>query len=250
MAAASLACGVDDDRRFISDADFDTYEATGELPGMPGRGGAAGSASTLLSNGTGGSGGGATCGASTLLADASGLVEPDDNGCGIEGSWYWFSDSAGTRVSGATNGAAPYRAGSGMCIAGSTVVDPTFAAYGAAIAFNLAEPEHGSPQPFDAAAHLIIGFEITLTGTAAQELRFSFVRTLPSSGSSPFVRLIAPGTQRVLLSEASVPSNWSVPNAGERADSRAISAIQVFVSGGSVAAPFDICISTLKPLLQ
>src|SRR5262249_22713909 len=155
---------------------------------------------------------------------------------------------AGTTVTGVTTDVAPYRAGSGMCVSGSTIVDSTFAAYGALIGLHLANPANGDPVPYNAAAHGIIGFEVAVTGTFTQELRFSFVPVLPYELTSPFVPIKAPGTYQIMMADAEVPASWDVSNAGEKVNPASVTAVELFIAGGSASAPFDVCISSLKPI--
>jgi hypothetical protein len=174
-------------------------------------------------------------------------VDSTTNGCGIEGAWYWYSDMAGTTVADAVANMAPYRAGSGMCIRGSTIVDATFAAYGAAIGLDL---NYNGTQPlaYNATAAGVQGFRVTIGGSFTQPLRFAFVMDPNTTLPSPFVTLPGTGTHEVLISNAVVPSTWDVANAGQTVNPVAITGVQIQVVGAEVAGPFDLCVTSLSPL--
>ncbi len=217
-----------------------------------GSGGApqAGSGGVAGSVGAGGTTG-LSCG-DALTLDVTGWVDIASNGCGIQGPWYWFKDAAGTTVSDAVADTPPYRAGSGMCLQGSTILDEMFLAYGATIGLNLAEAPDGTALPFNAAEHGIVGFEVTLSGSWTQELRLGFPSAVPSTETAPFVVVgnTGPGVYIASLAAAIVPADWDAPNAGQTADPTAVAAVHLAISGGGATAPFDVCVTSLRPIVN
>ncbi len=225
----------------------------GGTPNTAGTGGADQTGGDGGVAGTAGTGGttGLSCG-DPLTLDVTGWVDVSSNGCGIQGPWHWFKDNAGTIVSDAVADTPPYRAGSGMCLQGSTIVDEAFLAYGATIGLNLSEAPDGTPLPFNASQHGIVGFEVTLSGSWTQELRLGFPSVVPSTDAAPFVLVgnTGPGVYIASLAAAVVPADWNVPNAGQAADPAAIAAVHLAIAGGASAAPFDVCITSLRPIVN
>jgi hypothetical protein len=219
--------------------------STGGTPGIGGSVTAAGTTSTA-GTGSGGTGSAISCTPSNLTVDETGWIDGSSNSCGIQGGWYWFADAAGTVVE-ATAGQAPYRAGTGMCLSGSTIEDATFAAFGASIGLNLNQMDT-NPLLYDAAAMGVTGFEISVSGTFTQELRFAFVADNNTMLASPFVAVAGVGVHQVLIADASVPATWDVPNAGQVADASSIMGVQLGIVGGVADAPFDVCLTSIKPI--
>ncbi len=208
-----------------------------------------GAAGTVAQGGSGGSA--QTCASNPLPIDETGWVDITSNGCGIQGPWYWFYDAVGTTVNDAVADTPPYRVGSGMCLSGSTVVDETYAAYGATIGFDLSQPTPGGASvPYDATSHGITGFQVTISGSFTQELRLGFAPISPNTQAAPFFSITAPGVYNVLFSQAQVPISWTVPNAGETVNPSSVASVQLQISGGDVAASFDVCITSIKPIVN
>src|SRR5262245_24096599 len=118
-----------------------------------------------------------------------------------------------------------------MCLRGDTVVDPAFNAWGAGIGVSLNQVCN-SRSAYDAVAHGVAGFHVTITGsTGGNPLRFNFTRVSDSQNViSPFVEVAGgPGTYDALISQAAVPSTWNPPYAGTRPDPNAIYSFQVML---------------------
>jgi hypothetical protein len=104
-----------------------------------------------------------------LPIDADGWVARECNERGIQGPWYCYAD--GIATSSCVDGTVPYRAGAGMCISGSTIVDTTYAAWGAGIALGLNESgDMGGTaasvkSAYNATMNGVTGFEVEITGT-------------------------------------------------------------------------------------
>ena len=72
-----------------------------------------------------------------LPLNETGWIPRECNNVGIQGAWYCYDD--GINPSGCTSGTPPFRAGEGMCLAGSTTLDDTYEAWGAGIGLTLNE---------------------------------------------------------------------------------------------------------------
>jgi hypothetical protein len=197
---------------------------------------------------------GPTCGTVDVPMAENGWVERASTGCGIQGSFYWFADSQGTTLTGVTQGSVPYRPGSGMCLTGRTVVDPDYQAWGAAIGLDLSYNTNTNIQEaWDATAYGVVGFRVTVSGTTGKvPLRFQVesLASRPADTALPFVEIEAPGTYTVLFEDAHVPSSWDISNAGEAADPSSIYSISLLVvGGGDTASDFDVCLTSLRPIV-
>lgn len=250
------ACSSDDDD-----------DATGGTGGVLGAGGAPPAA------------GGATvtaCGAD-LLSDAAALgtdlnwvggdpTLTDDNVCGIQGAIYVYGDY---EVTPANSGCTPVKdtppcvpsgAGVKCCVKGITVVDTEYKAWGCGLGLSLNDsggtPSVKSPYSGGTAK----GFSYTLEGTTSgQALRVGFSQMADTTGiCGPFkggadgwtgspVKLDATGkyTGTVTFDEVGCPSDQtcgcttgSVPYD-----------FQVQVTGADIAGPFEICLTSLTPIL-
>jgi hypothetical protein len=47
-----------------------------------------------------------------------------------------------------------------------------------------------------------------------------------------------------------VPADWDVPNAGQAADPTAVAAVHLAIAGGAANATFDVCITSLRPIVN
>jgi len=198
-------------------------------------------------SGTGGAAAPGTCSntdKNTLPIDATGWVALTCNNFDIQGAFYCYTD--GVTQTDCTTGKTPWKASSsGMCLSGTTL--GTSAAYGAAIGLSLNDPGGGMKKgTYDATANNVIGFEITLTGSwSGLDLRIGFKN---ADDVSPFYTVIGPGQYQVKFTQAMVPANWNVTNAGKTADPTALSDLQFQIAGDTKAAPFNFCITEVKPI--
>jgi hypothetical protein len=238
---------------------------TGTAGGTGGIGTAGGTGGIGTTGGMGGTSTGGAGSSGTTVPDClgnplpmpeGGFVMPNSNGCNMTGAWYWFKDlpvgSLETTVTAPANTlTTPVVASGGRaCIRGNTVVDPTYLAWGAGIGFDFNNPMGGAAkQSFDAKAHGIGGFEITVTGSFPQGLSVQFAPTVMASNqANPFVPVTHPGTYRVRLADAFVPMQWTSVNAGSGVDPTQVGSLQVTVVGGALSSAFDFCIESVIPL--
>ncbi|HXT97618.1 MAG TPA: hypothetical protein VN853_15055 [Polyangia bacterium] len=224
-------------------------QATGNGGSGPGTGNGGSGPST----GSGGSGP-VTCGNSDMSIvpiDSTGWDPGSCNEYGIQGAWYCYTD--GMTQTNCTTGTPPWNTSSGgMCLSG-TSLGAVANTYGAAIGISLND-SGGTPDvkgSYDATAHNIIGFEVTITGSFSPlDLRFGFK---DSSGAdvAPFYAIIGPGTYQILFSQASVPASWMVTNAGAMVMPTSLTDLQFQIAGDEKAGvDFNFCITSLKPILS
>src|SRR5690606_8097864 len=134
----------------------------------------------------------------TLPLDETGWVARECNSSGIQGAWYCYADNIAPTS--CVSGMVPYRAGAGMCVSGETVMDDTFAAWGAGIGLSLnetGEGEDGSASvksAYNATMNEVAGFRISITGdTGGKPIRVGFTGAAADTGlPSPFWELPAP----------------------------------------------------------
>jgi hypothetical protein len=223
--------------------------------GAGGSGATGGTAATGGAGPTGGAGGSgaATCSnanLNTIPIDSTGWVARECNNFGIQGAWYCYDD--GVNDSSCTTGTPPFRPQGGMCLSGTTTLDPTFAAWGGGIGLSLNETGGvGSVKsPFNATTSGVTGFAITIAGTSGgNAIRVNFSGAANTAGRiSPFVQLPGAGTYEVNLADAMVPTTWDVPEAGTTADPANIFDMQVQVVGGETNAAYDFCITQVDPI--
>jgi cysteine-rich repeat protein len=183
---------------------------------------------------------------STLPIDESRVVAAECNAFGIQGEWYCYDD--GVNPTSCAEGVPEYRAGEGLCLTGSTSVDPTFSAWGAGIGLVLNATEAGAT--FDAAAQGIIGFRINISGDAGGlQLRINFQGDADLGGGiAPFWPVPGAGNYDVLMADAVVPEAWGVPESGTVPNESALYAVDITLAGGELATDYDICIESLTPI--
>ncbi|MBN1605308.1 MAG: hypothetical protein JW940_01670 [Polyangiaceae bacterium] len=261
-----------------------TGAVAGQEPGtggMPGTGGASetggsretggssegggrgegGGGETAGSTGTGGWGG--ELGECPLMPNDQGTVAASSNICGIQGSWYEYSDcthpddpNVCSTVIEPQPGSFPNTDGV-MCTSGSTV---TLAAegdratkWGAGIGLKLNQaPESAFEGSIRDLPVTIVGFRFTVSVRNDVLLPQDFIvnfRTPDNVNKTDLVELSdSPGSQRVMFSEAHPPT-WATNPAPF--DPRQVVAIQFLVqSQVGEAIPFDYCISDLTALYQ
>lgn len=186
----------------------------------------------------------------TLPIDSTGWIPRECTIFDIQGAWYCYDD--GVSATDCVADTAPYQnPPSAMCLSGTTVGGDG-AAWGGGIGLGLNDTGGAMPMKlaYDAAAHDVVGFAVEITGdTNGNELRIGFTADAAPAGASPFVAVPGVGSYDILLSDALVPANWDVPNAGETVDPSAIYDLQVQIDGNGVAGPFEFCITSLTPIL-
>jgi hypothetical protein len=224
-------------------------------------------AGTPIGSGTGGagvvappasggaSGDAATCGSSDpsfLAIDSSGVVSSDCNTFGVAGRWSCIADSYGSPGNDCSAGRLPFESSSGMCVSG--MLAASYSAY-AGIALSTAGADG---RPYNAQAHSIVGFAITVTGNSnGAELRFGFNgpnATTSPTYISPFVSEPGPSssgtTYKVLLADALVPPTWSVDDPGAVVDPSALTSLQVEIAGQtSGTEPYSFCVTQIQPIV-
>ncbi len=217
-----------------------------------GTGGTAGRATDV---GLGGSAGGAAACAGSrteLTIDGTRWIEGACNDYEIQGRWYCFTDDIADNDCDKEVGPRYDRKLVGYCLSGTTILDSAFKAWGASLAFELnGDPALGK-SAYDAKAHGIVGFAVTVQGiTSGNPLRLGFAGASNGAGVAPFVELPPldneTRTLTALFDEASVPPGF--PNAGEVVDPTAIGDVELQVVGNLREAPFEYCITQVAPIL-
>jgi hypothetical protein len=171
-----------------------------------------------------------------------GWFDSPTNYYGFKGSWYCFDD--GVQPSSCVADTAPYVDGS-MCLSGTTVVDTTFAAWGAGIGVSLADDD-GKKLAYDGEAAGISGFEVTISGTLdGLTLDFQIPQTTTDSETPPEYAITAAGTKKVDITDLVVPS-WG-ENAGESPNLDALYELKFQIKGGEAEGSYDFCIDSVVP---
>lgn len=225
--------------------------------GGAGHGGSAGAeepgstAGDTGSAGQSGDGEGSCEGDATELAiDGSYWMRGACNDAAIQGAWYCYADG----ISESDCDGKPRYSDGGYCIAGKVKNDPSGAAWGAAVAFELNHPDGAGKTSYDATEHRVTGFAFEVVGsTEGAPLRVAF--NAPSaSGVQPFVEFSPLDadrrTLRASIAAAAVPSDWDVPNAGAVVDPARISDVELRVAGGTSDAAYDLCVVSVTPLFD
>jgi hypothetical protein len=190
------------------------------------------------------SGGAAVCPTDPNLVTHGGWVGCDpadatDNPQGLQGSFYMFGDgSSCTQV--------PSPCGAeGCCIAGATVLDPTYAAWGCGVGLEL--NSSGGPTSVKSAyAGPVKCFDIALAGDSGGNIiRVSYTQGADMTGKvAPFVELdpITSGwTGTICFEDAQCPNWMPAPDCttGSQYD------LQIQVVGAVNAGAFDVCLTSL-----
>ncbi|MEO8902076.1 MAG: hypothetical protein ABI488_09420 [Polyangiaceae bacterium] len=166
-----------------------------------------------------------------------------DNPQGIQGSLYTFGDGTSCPSPAPDPVCAPTK---GVCIAGTTKVDPTYAAYGCAIGLELNSSGGDSPTK-SAYTGPAKCFDYILTGNSGgNEVRVSFTQSADTAGKvSPYVSL-PPFTSgksgTVCTKDVSCQGQKNCTLGTAPYD------IQFEVVGGSQAGAYNVCLSSLTPV--
>jgi hypothetical protein len=242
-------------------------DPTGGDPSTTGSGTLAGGDTTGAggnsSSGSTGAGGGAMTtgsgGGAVVTGDGGGLCSTDPNlvntmgcwvGCdpasaldnpqGLQGSFYMYGDGSSCTI---TN---PPCTSMGVCVSGTTAVDPTYAKFGCGIGLEL-----NSTGGTAAVKHAYTGptkcFKYTLNGSSGgNEVRLSFTQSADTTGKvSPYVTLPSvSGTKdgTVCLADVSCQGQTKCSLTGQVFD------LQIGVAGGNKAAPYNLCLTSLVPV--
>ncbi len=213
---------------------------------------------TTTSNGgsSGSSTGPVTC-TSDLMSLKSGTdsnwIASAPNTCGVQGAIYAFDDGS-TCTSPSPITATACSGSNGCCIAGTTVIDSTFAKWGCGLGLDL-NSTGGTSATKNAYTGTAKGFKITLTGTVAtgQKIRIMYgpAASDPSGGTSPYIEVDGAGTYSVLFSDVKCPS-WATTSQCTPISGSAAYTLKIQVSGGGAttdpAGPFNVCITSITPL--
>jgi hypothetical protein len=163
----------------------------------------------------------------------------DDNPQGLQGSFYVFSD--GTSCTEAANPCGE----SGCCVAGTTVVDATFNAYGCGLGLEL-NASGGPTSVKSPYAGPVQCFDITLAGSSGGNMvRISYTHEPDMTGKvAPFVELdpITNGWSGTICFEDVQCPNWMPPAdcaTGAQYD------LQILVVGALQAGAYYVCLPSL-----
>jgi Glycosyl hydrolase family 12 len=253
--------------------------------GTGGTGPAAGGMGAVSQGGTGGtvsmSGAGGTAGAamvtcsntdkSILPIDSTGWVDKTCDACGIQGAFYWYAD-ANTTPSLMCNGAAcvamtpPYQTtapGPGMCISGKATGASADWGAGIGLTLNDSGGMNSVKNAFNAttaACGNVTGFDITLTGnTGGMPVRIGFTTDGAGVNIAPFIPVGDPagttlalsGATQIVIKNATIPTNWMSTDPSPP-DPTAIYDLQIQVAADQATAgtPFDLCVTSIKPVID
>lgn len=193
-----------------------------------------------------------------------------DNPCGVQGAIYAYSDKGldgaigGTdasvqspaldTVAGGETRLTPCSADKGCCISGATskwpvsgtTTDYTASVWGGGLGVSLNDPgEGGTKQAF---AGSIKGLNVTVAGTLnGQVLRVGYTQTA-TDACAPFITQTSVGTFAVPFTGSIACPTWSCTPACVPPTSTPYD-LQVQVVGGDSAGAFDICITSITPIL-
>lgn len=188
---------------------------------------------------------------SLLTIDSARRVNSNCNTAGVQGWWYCFSD--GTTMVCPTDDTLYNATSGGLCISGTTTAVAANYGAGIGLALNQAATTGAAKTAFNATTAGVTGFRITLTGsTGGVPLRLMLTTwaTAPANSVAPFKEIPAlAGASTVvdfLISDAIVPADWDVANAGAVADPASLFDLQVQIPGDSVAAAFNFCITSVQ----
>jgi len=245
--------------------------ATGGGTAGTGAGGATGgTAGTGAGGTTGGTGGGlgGTAGAVENVIDCSavsgsglpinetGWLDASCNSIGLQGAWFCFDD--GVEQHSCVDGEPPFETGRGMCLNGTSAVDPDYLAWGAGIGLSLNETggDDSVKTAYNATANGVVGFRVTLEGDSlGQSMRIGYSTLAePGDNLTPFVEVgaLEPGqplVAEVIIEDTVVPEAWeTIPNAGEYGNPEASFDLQIQFPGGDVAGNYEFCVTKLEPI--
>jgi hypothetical protein len=228
---------------------------TGGAPAAAGTGGApaaAGTGGAPAAAGTGGTGGASAIPTGTGLAITHGIdgwVAGTTNGVGIQGSFYTFSDAAGTPPGDTTVTLGDFATPTSVCASGvaSQVIGTAYSQYyGGGIALNLADPG-GMVGTMPWPRGTVTGFSFTVTGTTIPAaLRFQ--ATTPAGGTTYCLNDTAPGANTVQLGTLVTACYDATPGPALPAATALESLQWQVVTNTDSSTPFDFCIENLTAI--
>jgi hypothetical protein len=206
----------------------------------------------------GGTGGTVTCTAPSneLTIDGTHWMPRPCNDYEIQGAWNCYDDEVADCDCDNTPTSPRWDSEVlGYCLSGTTILDTTYAAWGAGMAFELNNDLDTGKYAYDALAHDIIGFALTVEGlTGGNALRIGYTDSVTSTGVSPFVEFAALDNETRTLyayfTDANVPAEWDDPNAGKTVDGHAVMDVQLQIVGAMQEAPYQFCITHVVPILD
>jgi len=188
------------------------------------------------------------------VGDSSNWIQSVPTSCGIQGSFYAYHDGSTCTTPSPISSTACASGSAGCCIAGTTVVDSTYAKWGCGLGMDL-NSSGGTSATKSAYTGPAKGFKITLTGTVAtgQKIRimYSSAATDPEGGTAPYKEVDGAGTYSILFSDVTCPT-WATGSKCTAVSGSAAYSIKLQVSGGGAATDpvgaFNICITAVVPL--
>ena len=175
---------------------------------------------------------------------STGWFPANSNQYGFQGSWYCFDD--GELDTTCVTDEPPWVEGKGMCLTGSTIVDDTYAAWGAGIGASLNDDD-GTKLPFDAEGAGITGFKFTITGDlGGATLKFMLPLTSRESEDGPPEYTAKVGANSVTFDDVVRPA-WADADQ-EAANAEALYELKWQIAGGEVEAEYDFCVTDVEPL--
>jgi hypothetical protein len=161
-----------------------------------------------------------------LIPDATGWVDGQGNTVGIQGAWYAYDDCTNSPAN---------------CTKNHT---PAAGSFDIALDLNNSGGTNGEKMPYNAQTNNVIGFSLTVTGTAPG-LRIN-ITSVPAGDNAHFVTATVPGDNTVLFSKAKQGS-WVTSKIP--LDTTQLLAIQFQIpTVMSKAVDFDFCIENLAAL--
>lgn len=174
----------------------------------------------------------------------TGWFPSNSNQACFQGSWYCFDD--GEVETTCVTDTPPWDATvMAMCMTGSTIVDSTYAAWGAGIGASLNDQD-GDKEFFDADAAGIKGFKFTISGDlGGATLKFKVPRSTKDKDSPPeFVLKV--GTNTVEFSDLE-PPDWDEFSPSDL-DISELTELKWQIAGGDVEAEYNFCVSDVEPI--
>ena len=163
-----------------------------------------------------------------------------DNPQGLQGSFYMFGDGSSCTLQN------PPCTAMGVCVSGTTAVDPTYAKFGCGIGLEL-NSTGGTASVKQAYAGPTKCFKYTLTGSSGgNEVRMSFTQSADTTGKvSPYVTIPSvTGSKEgtVCLADVSCQGQTKCTLSGSVFD------LQIGVVGGNKAGAYNLCLTSLVPV--
>ncbi|MES1179253.1 MAG: hypothetical protein ABUL62_33365 [Myxococcales bacterium] len=223
--------------------------AGGSFPGGGASGASTGGAGPTAGNaGTVGTAGGAdvACSTDVNLTKATDCwvgCDPTlstDNPQGLQGSFYTYGDGSSCTLSDQVCGA------TGICISGTTAVDPTYAKWGCGIGMEL-NATGGAASMKQAYTGPATCFKYTLSGSSGgNEVRIAFTQAANTDGVvSPYVSVPAftnGKTGTICVGDVSCQGQTKCTLGTTPYD------LQINVVGGNASGAYNVCLTDLEPV--